>query len=221
MGLMSEMDIEVKNICPGKPERPIKGSEWTFDNLRGEWFEELKLDGDRVVLSQGTAFNRHEQLYQRDFSKKLGDIYDELRQLFPSCKVFDIEYMATGDNAGKCALLDLPDLTKQYHRNSRSPGQHGMRWEPCTYETRHMAMRSSLPCHNGTESFLKYDIQVLPCLRVKDNKGELYHSAKRINEERDDYPFEGVVMKHPNHTYRFDRNKGYCDQGHWCKVRFK
>ena len=203
MGVMSEMDIEVKNLCPGKPERPIKGSEWTFDNLRGEWFEELKLDGDRVVLSHGIAFNRHEALYQRDFSKKLGDIYDELRKLFSGITVFDIEYMATGPMAGKCALLDIYTLS-------------GM-----PYEDRHAVMRSRLPCHNGMESFLKYDIQVLPCLRVTDNKGELYHSAKRINEERDDYPFEGVVMKHPNHTYRFNRNKGYCDQGHWCKVRFK
>ena len=108
------MDIEVKNICPGKPERPIKGSEWTFDNLRGEWFEEAKLDGDRVILAHGTAFNRHEELYQRDFSNKLGDIYDELRQLFNDCKVFDIEYMATGDNAGKCALLDIPDMVSMH-----------------------------------------------------------------------------------------------------------
>lgn len=217
MGVMSEMDIEVKNLCPGKPERPIKGSEWTFDNLRGEWFEELKLDGDRVVLSHGIAFNRHEALYQRDFSKKLGDIYDELRQLFTDCKVFDIEYMATGPMAGKCALLDIPDMVSNAHLPEYgNPCRHDT-----PYDTRHMVMRSTLPCHNGTESFLKYDIQVLPCLRVTDNKGELYHSAKRINEERDDYPFEGVVMKHPNHTYRFNRNKGYCDQGHWCKVRFK
>lgn len=205
MGLMSEMDIEVKNICPGKPERPIKGSEWTFNNLRGEWFEEAKLDGDRVILAHGTAFNRHEEIYQRDFSNKLGDIYDELRKVFSGIQVFDIEYMATGDNAGKCALLDIYTLS-------------GM-----PYEDRHAVMRSRLPCHDGMKAELKYDIQVLPCLRVDKDKGSLYNSLKALNERADEfpceYPFEGVVMKHPNHTYRFNRRKS--DFGHWCKVRFK
>jgi len=222
MGLMSEMDIEVKNICPGKPERPIKGSEWTFDNLRGEWFVDAKLDGDRMILAHGTAFNRHEELYQRDFSKKLGDIYDELRQLFTDCKVFDIEYMATGDNAGKCALLDIPDMVSNAHIPEFGHPTAARRFDT-PYETRHMVMRSSLPCHDGMKAELKYDIQVLPCLRADKDKGSLYNSLKALNERADefpcDYPFEGVVMKHPNHTYRFNRRKS--DFGHWCKVRFK
>ena len=219
---MSELDIEVRNICPGTPERPMKGTELTFQNLRGKWYEQAKLDGDRVILSHGVAFNRHGQLYQRDYEKKLGDIYDELKYLFNE-KVFDIEYLPTGPNAGKCALLDIPNMAQQYHRNSRNAKCHGMRWEPHPYEMRHLIIKSSLPCQPGHEWEFKYDICALPSIECKDRTGELYRDLKHLYNNEDNYkfykecPFEGVVLKSSAHTYRWDRK----ETTDWIKVRFK
>ena len=206
MSRMSEYDIEVQNICPGTPERPVTGSELTFKNLRGKWYEQAKLDGDRVILSHGTAFNRHGQLYQRDYEKKLGDIYHELRNLFNE-KVFDIEYLPTGPNAGRCALLDIPNM--QPHEVSEC---HSF-----TYEMRHLIIKSSLPCQPAHEAYFKYDICALPSYECNGIVGELYRDMKYLAEEDDLYPFEGVVLKKSSHIYKWD-NK---DTSDWVKVRFK
>ena len=194
---MSEYDIEVQNICPGTPERPVTGSELTFRNLRGKWYEQAKLDGDRVILAHGMAFNRHGQLYQRDYEQRLGDIYHELRNLFDE-KVFDIEYLPTGANAGRCALLDIPNM---HH----------------PYEMRHLIIKSSLPCQPAHESYFKYDICALPSYECNGIVGELYRDMKYLAEDDDLYPFEGVVLKKSSHIYKWD-NK---DTSDWVKVRFK
>ena len=209
---MSELDIEVRNICPGTPERPMKGTELTFQNLQGKWYEQAKLDGDRVILSHGVAFNRHGQLYKRDYEKKLGDIYDELKYLFNE-KVFDIEYLPTGPNAGKCALLDIPNM--QPHEVSEC---HSF-----TYEMRHLIIKSSLPCQPGHEWEFKYDICALPSIECNGKTGELYRDLKHLYEMEENYkfykecPFEGVVLKSSAHTYRWDRK----ETTDWIKVRFK
>ena len=210
MSRMSELDIEVRNICPGTPERPMKGSELTFQNLRGKWYEQAKLDGDRVILSHGVAFNRHGQLYKRDYEKKLGDIYDELKYLFNE-KVFDIEYLPTGSSAGKCALLDIPDM---HHLDED--------YVPFStpYEMRHLIIKSSLPCQPAHEAYFKYDICALPSVECNGVVGELYRDMKVLSEgtwKFDKYPFEGVVLKKSTHTYQWDRKESV----DWIKVRFK
>ena len=213
MSRMSELDIEVRNICPGTPERPVTGSELTFQNLKGDkWIEQAKLDGDRVIIAHGMAFNRHGEPYQRDFEKKLGDIYDELKYVFNE-KVFDVEYLPTGPNAGRCALLDIPDM---HHLDEDYVPF------PTPYEMRHMIIKASLPCQPAHESYFKYDICALPSIEG-GMYGELYRDMKHISDNSHnfkfdkDYPFEGVVLKKSSHIYKWD-NK---DTSDWVKVRFK
>lgn len=224
---MSEVDIEVRNICPGTPERPMKGTELTFQNLEGKWYEQAKLDGDRVILAHGVAFNRHGQLYQRDYEKKLGDIYDELKYLFNE-KVFDIEYLPTGPNAGKCALLDIPNMfsvrtyTDNTYRDENNQVRH-MSEFATPYEMRHLIIKSTLPCQPGHEWEFKYDICALPSLECNGLTGELYRDLKHLYENEHSYkfykecPFEGVVLKSSSHVYRWDRK----ETTDWIKVRFK
>ena len=215
MSRMSEYDIEVRNICPGTPERPVTGSELTFKNLRGKWYEQAKLDGDRVILAHGMAFNRHGQLYQRDYEKKLGDIYHELRNLFDE-KVFDIEYLPTGANAGRCALLDIPNMVSNAHIPEFGHPTPARRFDT-PYEVRHMIIKSSLPCQPLSDTLFKYDICALPSKECNNLVGEMYRDMKYIAEDNDLYPFEGVVLKKSSHTYKWD-NK---DTSDWIKVRFK
>ena len=221
MSKMSELDIEQHNLCPGTPERPVAGSELTFKNLKGDWIEQAKLDGDRVILSHGMAFNRHGKIYQRDFKEKLGDIYKELRYLFDE-RVFDIEYLPTGPNAGKCALLDVPNMYTMGRRDlgtyrdannvTRSFGE-----TPTPYGLRHLIIKSTLPCQPAHMSHFEYDICALPSHEGVRTYGELYRDMKTLNESIDDYPFEGVVLKKVNHTYLWN-NK---DTPHWVKVRYE
>ena len=221
MSRMSEVDIEVRNICPGTPERPMKGTELTFQNLQGKWYEQAKLDGDRVILAHGVAFNRHGQLYQRDYEKKLGDIYDELKYLFNE-KVFDIEYLPTGPNAGKCALLDIPNMISNAHIPEFGHPTAARRFDT-PYEMRHLIIKSTLPCQPGHEWELKYDICALPSIECTHKTGELYRDLKHLYDNEDSYkfykecPFEGVVLKSSAHTYRWDRK----ETTDWIKVRFK
>jgi len=235
MSKMSEMDIEVSNICPGTPERPIRGSEHTFKNLRGEWIEQVKLGTDggrghthRVILSHGNAFNRHGGLYTKCDTKH---IYEELREIFTpntGCRVFDIEMIASGPNKGKCALLDIPDMRSMGRRDVQTWNGRPISEEATEYHVRHDIIKAWLPAQPYWEE-IKYDIFALPssdCVSGRVNTkeypdislaGAMYEDMKSLSEKWEDMPYEGVVLKKRTHTYKWNQK----DTSEWIKVRYK
>jgi len=179
---------------PGDPMRPVTGSELTLDDLDG-YYAEPKLDGNRVLLVHGLPFNRHGREYQRDTYGYLDGHWETLTDLYPY-KVFDLEFMPTGEHKGKAALLDIPcDLA--------------------TYEVRRRVMEERLPKypHIGSQE-LPDDLFILP--RTFDVKGT-YKVLKSLWESRrrEDSIWEGIVAKHKDSTYKFN------EKGTWIKIRYK
>ena len=135
---------------------PLKKTECLFKTLTGQWFEEAKLEGERLMLSK-------DEVFQVDGKKRPGKIPENIRSVQRELSsIFDYDFydvitIKEGEQTGLTFLLDFPDCK-------------------LPFSIRHTIMRASLP---NLQSVLKYNYDP----RLRDQTIEEIEAQDQANTE--------------------------------------
>lgn len=194
----------------GYPPRPVTGG-GDPGILGGTYKVEPKADGNRVILTQGTAFSRHGTPYTKDDGSLEGH-WETLTDLLPG-EAFDLEFFPHGVNKGKAILLDLK-LHKLWSVNPEKD-----------YHNRRLLMEEGLPQCNPVleDAELVNDLCIVPSIAGGEAASEYYEGLKTLWELADcpdSWMWEGVVAKQTESRYRLTTHQSD-NKDTWIKFRFR
>ena len=173
-----------------------------FEKLKndGGWYEQAKIKGQRLIIVDGIAYDGSGQKFEDDNKQTLESVVNRLNHVYGE-GIYDVVYIDQGENEGKVALIDIPSL------------------DAC-YSHRHMVVKAFNPCAAGNEEQIKHDLFALPSIEQSNEgpKGEFWKEMREFSDSLQDLPFSGVVLKHGDQRYQFQKEGN--DKDKWWAVKF-
>jgi hypothetical protein len=186
-----------------RPKVPTLTDASIFKKLKNEggWYEQAKIKGQRLIIADGIAYDGSGQEFEGHTKQILGSVVEELSYVFNE-KIYDIVFIEHRPNIGKVALIDIPSVDKPYN-------------------IRHLIIKASLPCASAGEPLIKYDpVVALPSIELSPDrkKGDLWKDMREFSDSLHDLPFSGVVLKHGDQRYQYQKEGN--DKDNWWAVKF-